>query len=374
MTLPQERKITEYSFDMGVIAAIDAANASAATVIPFAGELMSAALHVDKTLATAGGANQTFSVFVNGSDSGVVFSTPDGLLAANGILMFLDARLQVNKGDRIHLVSGAEQATVTTAGFLSITVNANEAVNLNHRFLDAGLMSDIGAIGNLSNIVVMPEVGRIVGAFVHNRTLTTAKTTFDILKNGVELSAHVPAAGSDADFVLPNAAPANKGQFCRIDNATGIPVAIGDTIRMQSNGETGPSIADVILILETGSGDLSRYSIPAGLFSAIQTAGNLSTAVVVPEDGQLVGAVLNAHTVICATPVTFDVLKNTADSNLDVQLPAAVVDERGSFCRPLRDTGDDSYLEVVAGDLIQLRSNGEQAAATAADGALIFRR
>lgn len=113
---------------------------------------------------------------------------------------------------------------------------------------------------------------------------------------------------------------------------------------------------------------LIEYFLPGGAFTAVQTADNVAgLTAVVPDPGIVKSVVINVHTVIDAT-TTFDVLVNGADSGVDVTLPDETPDETGvEMLLP-------AILAVALGDALQLRSNGEQSAPTAADITWVIRR
>lgn len=114
---------------------------------------------------------------------------------------------------------------------------------------------------------------------------------------------------------------------------------------------------------------LNDYFLDGGSMSAIQTANNATSKVaVVPDKGELVAVVMNVHTLVDSAIVTFDVLINATDSAVDVSLPAATPDESGVVMNlPTR-------VDVVEGDAISIRSNGEQNTACLADVGYIVRR
>tara|TARA_R100001377_G_scaffold18266_1_gene9399 strand:- start:3548 stop:3904 length:357 start_codon:yes stop_codon:yes gene_type:complete len=113
---------------------------------------------------------------------------------------------------------------------------------------------------------------------------------------------------------------------------------------------------------------LNDYFIMGGNMTAIQTANNPSPVVVIPDGGKLEEILLNPHTVIGGTAVTFDIMVNGADSGIDATLAASTVDETTAS---LTIGGD---INLFAGDALNLLSNGEQAAATTADLTYIVRR
>ena len=112
---------------------------------------------------------------------------------------------------------------------------------------------------------------------------------------------------------------------------------------------------------------LNDYFIMGGNMTAIQTADNASPVCVIPDGGKLKEIYMNVHTVIDAN-TTFDIMKNGTDTTVDATLANATADETGV------ELSIASTIQLEAGDAINLKSNGEQSAATTADLSYIIRR
>lgn len=104
--------------------------------------------------------------------------------------------------------------------------------------------------------------------------------------------------------------------------------------------------------------------------TAIHNANNQAVPVVVPDTGRVFSVFINVHTVISTGngDVTFDILKNNADTGVDVTLPDATADESGV------EMVVPSEIHVEPGDALILQSNGEQVAATTAEIGWCIRR
>lgn len=111
---------------------------------------------------------------------------------------------------------------------------------------------------------------------------------------------------------------------------------------------------------------VSDVALVAGTIAAVQTADSASDSVVSPVFGRLYSVMINVDTTISAD-TTFDILKNGADSLLDVTLSQIAADTGEEMVVP-------GAVEVVPGDLISIRSNGEQGAATVGVVGFVFRQ
>jgi len=112
---------------------------------------------------------------------------------------------------------------------------------------------------------------------------------------------------------------------------------------------------------------LNDYFLPLGEFSDLDVVGNTGGPVVVPDDGELIGAYINVEQDI-VTPTSFDVVLNGSDTTTDFltgDLDAAGANE---YMTP------DARVFVVAGDALELTGNGEGAAGTVANITLVIRR
>ena len=99
---------------------------------------------------------------------------------------------------------------------------------LNDYFIDGESITDIGTAGNTAQEVCVPEAGELVGIAAGVRSVgTTVATTFDVGLNGT-LTA--------VDALLPIMA-VNTGTVMTLDGT--INVEVGDTLYIQTNGETG---------------------------------------------------------------------------------------------------------------------------------------
>jgi len=99
---------------------------------------------------------------------------------------------------------------------------------LNDYFIDGEGTAGIQADGALSNIVCVPDAGRLVGIVAHvTNSATTAIITFDVRKNAVD---------TGVDCSLPILAK----RASAVMNVNGqVIVQTGDYLRLQSNGGGG---------------------------------------------------------------------------------------------------------------------------------------
>ncbi len=228
--------------------------------------------------------------------------------------------------------------------------------------LFGGGLTDIGGAGGLGDyraVVPWPCELICIPTFVED-ALVSVETTFDVIVSDtvVAQDAHLSAIAEDTGEVMFLDAP--------------VVMQEGDWILLQANGETtgAPRGHFSYLLKPLIARDLDLIALGGGSLTAIQTAGNSSAALVCPVKGRLVGVVLNPRTVISTAsppePVSFDVLKNTADTAgatgaaVDILLPDAQPLNDGILCLP------DAEIFVDVGDALILQSNGEQVAATVA--------
>jgi len=122
--------------------------------------------------------------------------------------------------------------------------------------------------------------------------------------------------------------------------------------------------------------DLTKYSLYGGNFTAVQTIDNTADVVaVVPDRGRVYSFIINVHTVIATAggvDQTFDILLNGTDTGVNVGFVDGLVDETGVEMIVLNQPTDEIHVEI--GDALSIRSNGEQAGATTADGMWVIER
>jgi len=115
---------------------------------------------------------------------------------------------------------------------------------------------------------------------------------------------------------------------------------------------------------------LNDYFLYGGTWAELKDNTDVSdTIAVVTDAGRVYSYIINVHTAIGgATPTSFDILLNDADTGVDCVMPGGLADETGfEMVMP-------AEIHVEPGDALGIRSNGEQVANTAADGTWVIRR
>ena len=99
---------------------------------------------------------------------------------------------------------------------------------------------------------------------------------------------------------------------------------------------------------------LNDYFIDGGSLSDIGTADRASPIVTVPDDGRLNAVAVGIRTAATTAVVTtFDVFKNSVDTGVDLSIPASMAVNTGAVGTL------DGNVDVVAGDMLHLVTNGE---------------
>jgi len=112
---------------------------------------------------------------------------------------------------------------------------------------------------------------------------------------------------------------------------------------------------------------LIDYFIEGSRQSDIGVDGNATDRVCVPEAGRLIGVAITVFTAAVDVATTFDVVKNNADTGVDALLP--ITGENYGLVMDL-----DGEVDVAAGDVLYLQSNGETTTTPGAVFNFIIRR
>jgi hypothetical protein len=112
---------------------------------------------------------------------------------------------------------------------------------------------------------------------------------------------------------------------------------------------------------------LIDYFIEGARQSDIGTDGNATPHVCVPDAGRLIGVAINVFGAEIDTATTFDVTNNGVDTGVDALLP--ITPDNTGLVMDL-----DGEVDVAAGDVLVLTSNGETTTTPGAVFNFIIRR
>jgi hypothetical protein len=112
---------------------------------------------------------------------------------------------------------------------------------------------------------------------------------------------------------------------------------------------------------------LIDYFIEGAHQNNIGAHGNATNILCVPEAGQLIGVAINIYTAAVDVATTFDVVNNAVDTGVDALLP--ITAQNAGLVMDL-----DGEVDVAAGDLLHLASNGEMTTTPGAVFNFIIRR
>ena len=106
------RTLNDYFLMGGNMTAIQTANnASPVVVVPDAGRIKAILMNVHTVID----ANTTFDIMINGVDSGIDATLPNGTADESGVELYIGDGLDVALGDAINIQSNGEQSAATTA-------------------------------------------------------------------------------------------------------------------------------------------------------------------------------------------------------------------------------------------------------------------
>ncbi len=370
------RPLSQYFLDGGRLSAIESTGGSGLTIcVPADGKLVGAAFNTHVLVD----ADLTFEIFVNDVTTAVDFIVPDETPDESGSLVAMQSApagtspaVTVKAGDSLHVVGGQEQTAARAVDFTWILEREND-VGVDEYYLGAPAFGNIETT-SVSALLAVPFAGQLTGiALIPHTVIATAggdDHTFDVLLDAVDTT---------MDAVLPEGQADETGLVMGLIGPQAF-VTSGQGIGMSSNAQqvAGTDVDHTYILNRTGeanlaSRDLREYALDGGIIT-FSTAGGLSSAVVVPESGQLVACAFHTNTLIGTVgnvPQEFRVNINTATHASDPLfqfLDASVAEDEGVVMVA------DQQVFVSAGDAIQLRSGGEQVAVSVATLTWIIRR
>jgi hypothetical protein len=228
--------VDEYYLGAPALGNIEGASVSTQLAIPFAGELTGIALIPHTAIATAGG-DHTFDIRLDAVDTTTDATLPDAQADEDGLIMGLTApRVFATRGQGISLVSGAQQVAATDVDYTYILNRIGEA-NLSTRDLreyviDGGVIT-FSTTDALSDSIVMPESGQIVGCAFHTDTLIG---TLANVPQEFRVDINTVTHASDPLFQFLDASIAADEGVVMIPEQE-VFVNAGDAIQLRSGGE-----------------------------------------------------------------------------------------------------------------------------------------
>ena len=370
--MPQDQLRT-FLISLQNIADISTGNETAVVkCCPVDADILGAFIWTDTLLATAGGADQSFDVLVNGSDIGEDILMPDAVAALTGVFCPIENQSSVRAGERVNIQSNNEQATGSTSVDVRLLLREVSPSPLQDFYLEGALTTDISTGDALNETIVCPVDAEIIGCMGHTDTLFAtaagADQTFDVLVNGTDTAG---AGGVAADLSMDDGLAANAGALAIPRIAGPIYVDAGDRIALRSNNEQATGSTTVRWnwhMRRRGAGGLNfpmdAYFLiddDSPAIADISTGSVNSGVIVIPRKSELIGVVVNPSVVIGAPQHTFDLLVNDVELSptVDLLLPGASPGLRGTLCTPT------AKVYLAEGDRVRMQSNNEQVAASA---------
>lgn len=201
-------------------------------IVPFKCEVMYFTLSVNQDITGTSGADHTFNIFVNGSDTGITIGIPSDYLADTPHYSMLSAELFMDAGDIINIVSNNETTTSLSIAIFGCVIRPIDVSRSeSDMYLDvARNMDDIESDASASLGVVVPEDAIIDGMWV-----STSETIATSGGNGHTLSINHNGVTQSEGFLIPEGTTAGKAVYINLESE--FYVGKSDSLRMVSDLE-----------------------------------------------------------------------------------------------------------------------------------------